>query len=112
VVILDPIAYFVTPATTIICKHVPTASDPTHHVLDVHTKCMNKKRIEWKRLIGNGIADAELLTMLLEAYSENPPALVHLMMKFGLFVHLQSSHSTSVEYLVPALLPSSVPSDR
>jgi hypothetical protein len=111
VVILDPIAYFVTPVTVIICKHVPTANDPTHHVLDVHKTCMKKKLRQWQRMISNGIADNELLLMLLEAYSENSPALVRLMMKFGLLVHLQCCHSTSVEYLVPALLPLSASND-
>jgi hypothetical protein len=106
VVVLDPIAYFVTPATTIICKHVPTAIDPTHHVLDVHKKCMKKKWIEWKRLIGNGIADAMLLEAFRKSSCTGAPN-----DEVWIACASSASHFTSVEYLVPALLPSSVPSE-
>ena len=36
VVILDPIKFFVAPATLLICKHVPTLDDPTHHLSLIH----------------------------------------------------------------------------
>ena len=105
VVILDPIAFFVTPVTTIICKHVPTGDDPTHHLMAVHKVCQKKKHREWQRMTAMGVVDADLLVMLLDAYAENAKNLLRLMMKFGLLVHLRCVHSTRDEYLVPALLP-------
>lgn len=93
-------------------QHVPTETDPTHHLLDVHKLCRKKKHLQWQRMTNYGIVDSGVLRMLLTEYSDNYNRLVRLMVKFGLLVHLQSSdshagttESDNDEYLVPALLP-------
>lgn len=119
VVILDPISYFVSPVTLIICKHVPTDSDPTHHLLDVHKMCRKKKHAQWQKMTNYGVVDTDLLRLLLNEHADNVNQLVRLMTKFGLLVRLQSSDSNesasdmldSDEYLVPALLPVNVSKD-
>lgn len=111
VVILDPVAYFVTPATTVICKHVPTEQDPTHHWLDVHKKCQKKMHADWQKMVSEGVVSHGLLQMLLDEHKDHFPLLERLMLKFGLLVQLHSSQSqkdsgsNGSEYLVPALLP-------
>lgn len=113
VVILDPINFFVVPVTTVICKHAPTETDPTHHLLEVHKLCRKKKHLQWQKFTKNGIVSDDLLRMLLMGHEDNYDRLVRLMIKFGLLVRLQSSaddtsatvKSEDVEYLVPALMP-------
>jgi hypothetical protein len=46
-VILNPIEFFVKPATIIICKHSPDENDPTHHVSDLHKKASKKFMKKW-----------------------------------------------------------------
>ena len=108
IVIMDPIAFFVAPVTTVICKHVPTAIDPTHHNLEVHKLCRRKAPEQFRRMTELGIVDSALLAMLLGGHEANYGRLVRLMVKFGLLVRLHSDSdaaATVSEYLVPALLP-------
>jgi GTPase SAR1 family protein len=104
VVILDAVAYFVTPVTTIICKHLATAADATRHVVEAHKKCSKLYYDAWMKMVHQGIASSEVIDVLLEDCSEQAKAVEHLMVKFGLIVPLGSQAGTK-EYLVPALLP-------
>jgi hypothetical protein len=104
---MDPISFFVAPVTIVICKHVPTANDPTHHLLDVHKICRKKKHRQWQKMTTSGVVDHDVLELLLQEHADNFVNLVRLMIKFGLLVHLQSGGSAKDEYLVPALLPPS-----
>jgi len=47
VVILDPVAYLVAPATVVICKLQPSSSDATNHCMKVHKDCQRAFRDEW-----------------------------------------------------------------
>ena len=109
IVILDPIAFFVTPVTTVICKHVPTEMDPTHHSLEVHRRCRKKMGNQFLRMTNKGIVNSDLLRALLVGHEGNYDRLVRLMVKFDLLVRLFSDGSSvgaaPTDYLVPALLP-------
>jgi len=119
VVILDAVSYLVTPATHIICKHIPDLNDPTHHVLDVHKECNRRHYNEWLMLSQNGLLSDKLLPILWRDFSEESPTLLKLMIKFGLLIPLNvdndegidqvansdQSPSANKQYLVPALLP-------
>ena len=108
VVIMDPISFFVRPATIVICKHVPTADDPTHHLLDVHKICRKKKNRQWQKMTTAGVVESDVLELLLSDHSENIDKIRRLMIKFGLLVRLHSGVSDKEEYLVPALLPPAI----
>ena len=109
-VILDPIRFFVCPATVVICKHIPTETDPTLQRLPVHKKCLKMKHMKWKKMTDTGVVDGDLLEMMLEDHSENFNQIRRLMIKFGLLVRLKSERSDTEEYLVPALLRPSMDS--
>lgn len=59
VVILNPIEYFVTPATTVICKHSPTEHDKTVHFVDVHEQAKNHN-VAWTKMIAKGVISEAL----------------------------------------------------
>ena len=117
VVILDAVAYFVTPVTTIICKHLATAMDATRHVVDVHKKCSKLYYDAWMKMVHHGIVNSNIIGTLLEDCGQQATVVIHLMVKFGLVVPLQIakqlygqqagtvSKVRAAEYLVPALLP-------
>jgi GTPase SAR1 family protein len=113
IIILNPIDYFIKPATTIICKHVPSVSDSTLHLLDIHKSMRKKYFYEWKEMIERGIISSELLTGLLQDYSqENSSVIIELMMKYSLLVPYQkkivqeaSETNKNLSYLCPSLLP-------
>ena len=71
IVILDPIGFFVKPATIIICKHKADELDSTQHLLPVHKKYKLRLYQDYERLINNGIASELLLKGLLEDYIEH-----------------------------------------
>lgn len=119
-IVLDPITYFVRPATIIICKHSPDIGDSTCHFLEVHQKAQRLCSSEWHNLTGRGVLHEALLNVLWAEYStEDRFVLVKLMVKFGLVVPLHISlHEpvmsngmssvgveTNASFLVPALLP-------
>ena len=66
VVILDAVAYFVTPVTTIICKHLSTAMDTTRHVVDVHKKCRKQYYDAWMKMVHHGIVNINIIDTLLQ----------------------------------------------
>jgi len=114
IVILDAVSYFVTPVTTIICKHLSTAIDTTRHVVDVHKKCRKQYYDAWMKMVHHGIVNTDIIGTLLQDCGQHLPIVLHLMVKFGLIVPLQiaeqvygvsKSHRMN-EFLVPALLPS------
>ncbi|KAJ1434190.1 hypothetical protein B484DRAFT_394161, partial [Ochromonadaceae sp. CCMP2298] len=119
VVILDAVTYFVQPATLIICKHAPTATDPTLHLLPEHKTCRKALPREFRNMTEKGIVTGQLLQMLLGG---EVGRIVTLMVKFGLLVPMQREEEgaeegvgvgvgagggvdPAQEYLVPALLP-------
>ncbi|KAJ1434132.1 hypothetical protein B484DRAFT_429324 [Ochromonadaceae sp. CCMP2298] len=125
VVILDAVTYFVQPATLVICKHAPTATDPTLHLLPQHKKCRKALPAEFRNMTEKGIVTGQLLQMLLGGEAGR---IVTLMVKFGLLVPMQGEEEEggaggaggaggvggaggagdldpAQEYLVPALLP-------
>jgi GTPase SAR1 family protein len=89
VVILDPVAYFVAPATTIICKHMSSASDGTRHVVDAHKLCNKAHYESWMRMVHSGVADRDLLLQLLSDCGDQATVVLQLMVKFGLLVPLE-----------------------
>ena len=116
VVILDPIQFFVQPATMVICKHQPTSDDPTHHHLPEHRACALYHHEEWLELTERAVLCQALVPVLFAKHSEAvQETLVRLMVKFGLIVPLNQSPGTGAgagagagyekRYLVPALLP-------
>jgi GTPase SAR1 family protein len=99
VVILDPIAYFVAPATTIICKHMSSASDGTRHVVDAHKLCNKAHYDSWMRMVHKGVADRDLLLQLLSDCGDQATVVLRLMVKFGLLVPLEPlNHSVNNEH--------------
>ena len=121
VVILDPIAFFVKPATIIICKHVPDEDDPTQHITPIHKEASKKHMRKWLKLTESGILASELLPTLWQDYERHASTLLALMIKYGLLVPLRGPDTSqantsghhevrqSDRYLVPALLPLSTP---
>lgn len=110
VVIMNPISYFVTPATVVICKHTPTADDNVCHSLDIHKKVRKQHMSDWEEMTGKGIISQALLHALLESADEKE-RIVQLMLKYGLLVRLSALESgnqlssSQSSYLAPALLP-------
>jgi GTPase SAR1 family protein len=116
VVILDAVAYFVTPVTTIICKHLATAADATRHVVEAHKKCSKLYYDAWMKMVHHGVVNTDIIGTLLQDCGQQASVVVHLMVKFGLVVplqiakqlyghHAQGTKAKATEYLVPALLP-------
>ena len=50
-VILDPINFFVAPATTVICKHSPVGDDPTHHQNSTHKICQQQYSVDFNKMV-------------------------------------------------------------
>jgi GTPase SAR1 family protein len=124
VIILNPIEYFVTPATVVICKHSPSLTDTIYHSLDIHKKCMKLHYHDWSVMINKGMLSNKLLEAFLQPSTSNAQQAVivkKLMIKYGLLVPLLSSISISTKelsteeqtsYLAPALLPESAVVDQ
>ena len=117
VIILDPIEFFVKPASLIICNHIQDGKDPRQHFLPVHSKCKKMQFNNFTELIKKGILNSSLLPILWEEFDEHNDVLLHLMYRYGLLVPLlyntidDSSDvvpaPASDKYLVPSLLSSS-----
>jgi hypothetical protein len=117
VIILDPIGFFVKPASLIICKHTQDGNDPTLHFLSVHSKCKRLQFNKFNDLIKKGVLNSSLLPILWEEFADRSAILLRLMYRYGLLVPLlyntvdESSDvvtvSPSEKYLVPSLLSSS-----
>jgi hypothetical protein len=117
VIILDPIEFFVKPASLIICKHIHDGNNPTVHFLPVHSKCKKMHFNKFYDLTTKGILNSSLLPILWEEFTDRSSILLHLMCRYGLLVPLlynttnESSDvvavASSEKYLVPSLLSSS-----
>ena len=117
VIILDPIDFFVKPASLIICKHIKDESDSTFHFLPVHSKCKDMHEQKFNDLTTKGILNSFLLPILWEEFADRSAILLHLMCRYSLLVPLlynttdKSSDEVTVppseKYLVPSLLSSS-----
>eukprot|EP01038_Epipyxis_sp_PR26KG_P004686 gene4686-6581_t len=116
IVILDPIEFFVTPASNVICKHNMTAGDPTLHVTQWHKTCRKKYHSAWLKMTDHGLVSNDLLESLVsEKYTHESKVIISLMIKFGLIVPIIDQFDTKdhtkikssmTEYLVPSILPS------
>jgi GTPase SAR1 family protein len=78
IVILDPIEYFIKPATRIICKHLPTidpdtslTDDTVHSCSPFYQKCREKRRKEWLIMLEYGFASIGLTREVLLEGDEN-----------------------------------------
>lgn len=115
VVILDPVQYFVTPATTIICKHAPTQIDATYHSLEAHKRAKKKFKADWDRMIHQGIISKVLIDCLLEDCAvDHRDKVIMLMVKYGLLVPYKDNHEKAdndentqdmLSFVAPVLLP-------
>ena len=119
VVILDPVTYFVEPASRIICNHRAHFSDSTIHHKNIQAVCRKNQGMECDRMIQKGLVSRQLLNVLLSHKLEpgNIPAVIDLMLKYGLIIRLEQTQggptqvcrSTDQQYfLVPSLLPTAV----
>jgi hypothetical protein len=113
VIILDPIEYFVKPASLIICKHIQDGNNPTKLFLPVHSKFRN-----FDVLTKKGIVNSSQLSILWGKFAEDRRTiLLHLMCRYGHLaplLHFTTDESSDVvtipaseKYLVPSLLSSS-----
>jgi hypothetical protein len=117
VIILDPIEFFVKPASLIICKHIKDESDSTFHFLSVHSKCNDMHKQKFNDLTTKGVLNSSLLPILWEEFADHSAILLHLMCRYGLLVPLLYNTTDelsdvvavppSEKYLVPSLLSSS-----
>ena len=106
-VILEPIAYFVEPATRIFCKHraavaADELADSNIHFEDCHQRCVDYDEEKWNQLIDHGFLNPDLLPILFADLDvERREVIVRLMLKIGLLAPIGRKNL----YLVPALLP-------
>lgn len=94
IIILDPIEFFVQPATKIIF-------DPK-----VHNRSHSPEQ-KWDDLTKHGILRSSLLSDLWMDISEHRNFLLNLMCRYGLLVPLLMDVNVSESYIVPSLLSSS-----
>ena len=57
VVIMDSVDFFVMPATRVICKHSPNATDDTVHHGEVHEFCKKHHNASWERMVPKGVGE-------------------------------------------------------
>lgn len=117
VVIMNPIDYFVMPAATVICNHIPTVRDPAHHFLEIHRKVKNHHLYarDWEIMLEEGRISKVLLEALLQGESpDQSSCITQLMIKFGLLVQVDQMREAEFDgaaqmhssFVAPALLPS------
>jgi GTPase SAR1 family protein len=106
IVILDPIEYFVKPATRIICKHIATKDDPsrTVHCEEIHKICRKEWPEDWYQMLEFGLVSERLARRLLDSAckgKDHVEKVLILMKRYDLLV------GSDVKYFVPALVPAS-----
>jgi GTPase SAR1 family protein len=114
IVILDPIDYFVKPATMIICKHIATKDDPYHtvHCEDIHKGCRKEWPEDWFQMLEFGLVSERLARKLLKSScdsEEHVDKVLLLLQKFGLLTTFpvnQSNESMFNVFFIPAVAPS------
>jgi GTPase SAR1 family protein len=120
VIILDPVKYFVEPATVIICKHSQGTKDEdaTWHLLKIHEECQRKYFEDWQLMLETGLLSENLLSALLSEYPQREE-IVLLLKKYGLLLEFEIGKRREelvsdgdVDgkrfFLVPSLLPASL----
>ena len=107
VVVMDPISFFISPATLVICKHKPTDEDPVYHSAPIHDKARRFFKDDFDDMVGKGLVSSRLLDLLLEDSGSNREYVIKMMLKYGLITRLLQRRNGSFEisYLVPSLLP-------
>jgi GTPase SAR1 family protein len=116
IVILDPIEYFVKPATMIICKHIATKDDPYHtvHCEEIHKACRKRWSDYWYQLLEFGLVSEELATGLLQLACKDLSHVKNVLLLMeryslssSLLYHSQITRIVgSALYFVPAVAPS------
>jgi GTPase SAR1 family protein len=117
-VIVDPINFFVDPATKVICDHTTSADqiDQTIFREAIHDRAQRKMPSDWKKMVTKGVVSRGLMEYLLSDHDEVQRSFVmQLMEKYGLAVpihdddplHVAVSNNTFPvnKYVIPALLP-------
>ena len=109
VVILDVITFFVEPATLIIHNDILKPLESTIHFKKIQELFSQNNPSAWNQIMSMGIIGRDLLCVLLGHLVEtsNIPAVIRLMLRYGLIVRLEHRASRELpdEYLVPAHLP-------
>jgi GTPase SAR1 family protein len=114
IVILDPIKYFVKPATMIICKHIATKDDSYHivHCEEIHQDCRRKWPEDWFQMLEFGLVSQRLARRLLLSACEDDDRVdkvLLLMERFGFVSVLPVRPSCSADckaLFVAAVSPS------
>jgi hypothetical protein len=101
VVILNPVDYFVKPVSRLIC-------DPVLHNIDAHEYSSRHHPVDYPSMRRQGVVSEPLLRELLrfESPGTNCEALTALMLMYGLLVEWKLRDTLTIQYWVPALLPS------
>lgn len=108
VVIIDPVAYFVKPATQIIRRHLSSFKDPTVHYYtfrcEDHEKLYKDKFKEFRIMMEDGIVTDPLLQRLLllgqdgdHEDRDKVEKIIRLMVHFGLLVPRVNSGRSAAE---------------
>ena len=113
VVVLDPVKYFVKPATRIVCDITPASADGRYHRQQIHGDCEKHHIKDFKMLQEEGLISENLLRFML-MYSTTDSIydqelhygmLKNLMLKYSLLVAVTLKSTENLFYAVPALLP-------
>jgi len=110
-IIMDPITFFVTPATRVIRKHTESEERGVifSHQDDKQRECMRNYPRQWDTMVTTGIVQGNLLQALL---GDHYGVIISLMIKFGLIVEILTQNESSdgkmivqvKKYIVPSLL--------
>jgi GTPase SAR1 family protein len=108
-IILDPVAYFIEPASLIICQHKEYAhSSPAarHHNNYFHQKCRTEYPEQWKLFVEEGILSVEMLNQILSKYSnEDRKNITNFMISTNLLIPIYSQSDNIIQkYFIPSLL--------
>jgi GTPase SAR1 family protein len=111
-VIVDPIEFFVKPATMMICKHIATKDDPTIHFENVHMECIREWPGDWFQMLEFGLVTEKLARRLLGSCTDNNheriDSVLLLMEKFSLLFPLSFrgvKDRSEAGYYLPSLAP-------
>ena len=102
-VVLDPAAFLVEPASRVMCEH------GTHHPQQ-HEQALREMARDYRMLLKEGRLSRGLLALLWRDREQDMPQLERLMVRYGLMLpvsgHFDGSGDAE-EFIVPALLPRS-----
>ena len=128
IIVLDPIKFFVAPATNIVCQHV-IDEQGTVHFNEVLKKAKKTHRLDFDAMLNEGMVTSNLLKFVLDEHikSDNRAvtsrenaearyaAVKYLMLKYNLIVPIFAAEeekvSSMMKYLVPSLLPTGTVAD-